>query len=286
MPGREWGGFEHNLQSLRVVDQLEERYPAYDGLNLSFETREGILKHCSPVNARKIEAVDPGGVAHRFLDHSQPSLEAQLCNLADEIAYLLNMAHAIDHMFLLIFATAVGTPSRPTSASARWEDLMPYGVGAFVMFGLGSLPAGRLGDLWGRRPMMLVFFFGMGRRPAAGRGHAERLAAGGALTLLGAFARSTTRWASRCWCRARRPGATIGINGLAGNLGIAVARWPPASWCSGGLARGLRGAGAAVHRLGCCLRGWCRPKPSRPAKRKAARPRVTLAPASWRGCWR
>jgi dGTP triphosphohydrolase len=92
-PGREWGGFEHNLQSLRVVDHLEERYPAFDGLNLSFETREGILKHCSPVNARKIEAVDPGGVAHRFLDHSQPSLEAQLCNLADEIAY---NAHDID----------------------------------------------------------------------------------------------------------------------------------------------------------------------------------------------
>ena len=92
-PGREWGGFEHNLQSLRVVDHLEERYPAWDGLNLSFETREGILKHCSLVNARKIEAVNPGGVAHRFLNHSQPSLEAQLCNLADEIAY---NAHDID----------------------------------------------------------------------------------------------------------------------------------------------------------------------------------------------
>jgi len=95
MSGQEqdWGGFEHNLQSLRVVDHLEERYPAWDGLNLCFETREGILKHCSPANARKIEAVDPGGVAHRFLDHSQPSLEAQLCNLADEIAY---NAHDID----------------------------------------------------------------------------------------------------------------------------------------------------------------------------------------------
>ena len=89
MSGKEhdWGGFEHNLQSLRVVDHLEERYPAWDGLNLCFETREGILKHCSPANARKIESIDPGGVAHRFLDHSQPSLEAQLCNLADEIAY-------------------------------------------------------------------------------------------------------------------------------------------------------------------------------------------------------
>ena len=89
----DFGGFEHNLQSLRVVDHLEERYPEFDGLNLTFETREGILKHCSPVNARKLEALDPSGVARRFLDHSQPGLEAQLCNLADEIAY---NAHDID----------------------------------------------------------------------------------------------------------------------------------------------------------------------------------------------
>ena len=87
------GGFEHNLQSLRVVDQLEERYPAFDGLNLTFETREGILKHCSRVNAEAIDAQEPGGVARRFLDRTQPSLEAQLCNLADAIAY---NAHDID----------------------------------------------------------------------------------------------------------------------------------------------------------------------------------------------
>jgi dGTPase len=92
-------GFEHNLQSLRVVDALEERYPAYNGLNLTFETREGILKHCSKANARHMEAREPGGVARRFLDapdgfHGrQPSLEAQLANLADEIAY---NAHDID----------------------------------------------------------------------------------------------------------------------------------------------------------------------------------------------
>jgi dGTPase len=90
---REHGGFEHNLQSLRVVDKLEERYPLYDGLNLTFETREGILKHCSRANAEKLEAAEPGGVARRFLDRTQPSLEAQLCNLADEIAY---NAHDID----------------------------------------------------------------------------------------------------------------------------------------------------------------------------------------------
>ena len=87
------GGFEHNLQSLRVVDELEERYPRFDGLNLTFETREGILKHCSLANARRIEASEPDGVARRFIERRQPSLEAQLCNLADEIAY---NAHDID----------------------------------------------------------------------------------------------------------------------------------------------------------------------------------------------
>ena len=87
------GGFEHNLQSLRVVDQLEHRYPDHDGLNLTFETREGILKHCSPANARLLDAAEPGGVARRFIDGTQPSLEAQLANLADEIAY---NAHDID----------------------------------------------------------------------------------------------------------------------------------------------------------------------------------------------
>ena len=90
---RAYGGFEHNLQSLRVVDHLEERYPEFDGLNLTFETREGILKHCAPLNAQALNAQEPGGVGQRFLDRSQPSLEAQLCNLADEIAY---NAHDID----------------------------------------------------------------------------------------------------------------------------------------------------------------------------------------------
>ena len=89
----EFGGFEHNLQSLRIVDQLEERYPEFDGLNLTFETREGILKHCSRRDAEALERAEPGGVGHRFLAHQQPSLEAQLCNLADEIAY---NAHDID----------------------------------------------------------------------------------------------------------------------------------------------------------------------------------------------
>ena len=76
------GGFEHNLQSLRVVDLLEERYAAFDGLNLSFETREGILKHCALNKAAQL-----GEVGARFLNDQRPSLEAQITNLADEIAY-------------------------------------------------------------------------------------------------------------------------------------------------------------------------------------------------------
>jgi dGTPase len=76
------GGFEHNLQSLRIVDYLEERYAAFDGLNLMFETRVGILKRCLPAQAEKL-----GALGRRFLENRRPSLEAQICNLADEIAY-------------------------------------------------------------------------------------------------------------------------------------------------------------------------------------------------------
>jgi len=114
----EYGGFEHNFQSLRVVDSLESRYPQFEGLNLSFETREGILKHCSASNAQylvdsELQAFNQKGLKHttndqdlqgskamdfvsvgsRFLERKQPSLEAQLCNLADEVAY---NAHDID----------------------------------------------------------------------------------------------------------------------------------------------------------------------------------------------
>jgi dGTPase len=79
---RDHGGFEHNLQSLRVVDALEQKYAEFEGLNLTFESREGILKHCSKKNAEKL-----GDVGRRFLEGKQPSLEAQITNLADEIAY-------------------------------------------------------------------------------------------------------------------------------------------------------------------------------------------------------
>ena len=78
----DYGGFEHNLQSLRVVDVLEEKYAAFNGLNLSFETREGILKHCSRPNAARL-----GALGERFLNGEQPGLEAQVANIADEIAY-------------------------------------------------------------------------------------------------------------------------------------------------------------------------------------------------------
>jgi MFS family permease len=77
------------------------------------------------------------------------------------LSLLLNAGHAIDHMLLLIFATAVGAIAIDFGF-ARWEDLMPYSVGAFFLFGIGSIASGRLGDLWGRRPMMIVFFIGIG----------------------------------------------------------------------------------------------------------------------------
>ena len=137
-------------------------------------------------------------------------------------AALLNVAHAIDHMFLLIFATAVASIAADFGV-ARWEDLMPYGVGAFAMFGIGSLPAGRLGDLWGRRRMMLVFFFGMGVSAliAALTQSAWQLAA--ALTLLGLFSAIYHPVGIPMLVqRSTRPGLTIGFNGLAGNLGVAL----------------------------------------------------------------
>src|SRR5688572_31412017 len=100
---------------------------------------------------------------------------------------MLNIAHAIDHMFLLIFATAVSSIAIEFGY-ARWEDLMPFGVGAFFLFRLGALPSGRLGDLWGRRSMMIIFFFGMGVSAllCAFVTNAWQLAA--ALALIGAFA--------------------------------------------------------------------------------------------------
>jgi len=157
-----------------------------------------------------------------MVDAVREARDTHMTTLPRTTALLLNVAHAIDHMFLLIFATAVASIASDFGV-ARWEDLMPYGVGAFAMFGLGSLPAGRLGDLWGRRRMMLLFFFGMGASAmlVAATRTAWQLA--GALTLLGVFSAIYHPVGIPMLVqRSVRPGLTIGINGLAGNLGVAL----------------------------------------------------------------
>ena len=136
---------------------------------------------------------------------------------------MLNIGHGADHMFLLIFAAAVGAIAAEFGF-ANWADLMPYGVGAFFLFGIGSLPAGRLGDLWGRRRMMIIFFFGLGGAAlvAAAAQNAWQLAI--ALGLIGAFASIYHPVGIPMLVQhARNPGAVIGVNGLAGNLGVAIA---------------------------------------------------------------
>jgi MFS family permease len=136
---------------------------------------------------------------------------------------LLNVGHALDHLFLLIFATAVSAIAQDFGVG-RWEDMMPYTVGAFVMFGLGSIPAGRLGDLWGRRQMMLVFYFGMGLSAIAVGFTQTPLQMAIALTILGIFSAIYHPVGIPMLVqKSERPGLTIGVNGLAGNLGIAMA---------------------------------------------------------------
>ena len=136
---------------------------------------------------------------------------------------LLYFAHAIDHLALLIFATAVSAIALDFGV-ARWEDLMPYATGAFVMFGVASLPAGRYGDLWGRRAMMLVFFFGMGVSLLLVALTQSPLQMAIALTLMGAFSAIYHPVGIPMLLQnAPKPGAVIGVNGLSGNLGIALA---------------------------------------------------------------
>ncbi len=197
---------------------------------------------------------------------------------ARSVALLLNVAHAFDHLFLLIFATAVAAIAADFGF-ARWEDLMPYGVGAFLMFGLGSLPAGKLGDCWGRRPMMLVFFFGMGASAllAAATQNAWQLAA--ALSLLGAFSAIYHPVGIPMLVQgAKKPGATIGINGLSGNLGIAGA-----ALATGFLVH-LAGWRAAfvVPGLACIALGllfaWLVPAEDQPPSRRKAGNAIVLAP--------
>ena len=137
-------------------------------------------------------------------------------------ALLLNVGHALDHLFLLIFATAVAAIAAEWGLS--WQDLMPYTAGAFVMFGLGALPAGRLGDLWGRRRMMIIFFAGLGASAMLVAAAKGPLSLAVALTVMGIFtAIYHPVGIPMIVQNAKNPGFTIGVNGLAGNLGIAFA---------------------------------------------------------------
>lgn len=182
---------------------------------------------------------------------------------------LLNIAHALDHLFLLIFAAAVGSIAADMGV-AQWQDLMPYGAGAFLMFGVGALPAGRLGDLWGRRSMMLVFFFGIGLAAmlAALAQTPGQLAV--CLTLLGVFASIYHPVGIPMLLeRSLNPGTTIGWNGLVGNLGVAVAAVLTGfliQWFGWRAAFVLPGVVALV--CGGVFAWVCPPELSSPARRK------------------
>lgn len=196
------------------------------------------------------------------------------------VKLLLNIGHGIDHMFLLIFATAVASIAAEFGY-ASWEDLMPYAVGAFALFGLGALPAGRLGDMWGRRVMMLIFYFGMGAAAllVALTQNAWQLAA--ALTVLGTFAAIYHPVGIPMLVQnVPNPGAVIGLNGLAGNLGIAVAalvtgflvKW--IGWRAAFIVPGLFAIGCGIVFAMAC------PKEEHaPAKGKGGRAKVVLTPA-------
>ena len=195
------------------------------------------------------------------------------------VKLLLNIGHAVDHMFLLIFATAVASVA-VEFGYASWTDLMPYSVGAFALFGLGALPAGYLGDQWGRRVMMIIFFVGMGVSAllVAATQNAWQLAA--ALTLLGAFAAIYHPVGIPMLVQGvPNPGAVIGLNGLAGNLGIAVAalvtgflvKW--IDWRAAFIVPGLIAIGCGIVFAMVC------PKEiEAPAKRKGGKAKVTLTP--------
>ncbi len=193
---------------------------------------------------------------------------------------LLNVAHGIDHMFLLIFATAVATIAAEFGY-ANWADLMPYSVGAFALFGLGALPAGRLGDLWGRRIMMIIFFIGIGVAAilVSLTQSAWQLAA--ALTLLGAFAAIYHPVGIPMLVQnVSNPGAVIGLNGLAGNLGIAIAalltgflvKW--IGWRAAFVIPGLVAIGCGI-----VFAFTCPQETEAPSKRKGGKAQVSLSPA-------
>ena len=136
---------------------------------------------------------------------------------------LLNIGHALDHMFLLIFATAVTSISKDFGLQ-RWEDLMPYSVAAFFCFGIGSLPSGRLGDLWGRRPMMIVFFIGLGVASIIVSATNSPVQLAIAMAMLGCAASIYHPVGIPLLVQGElRPGWAIGLNGFVGNLGVAAA---------------------------------------------------------------
>jgi MFS family permease len=195
------------------------------------------------------------------------------------VSALLNIGHGIDHMFLLIFATAVASIAAEFGY-ASWEDLMPYAVGAFALFGLGALPAGRLGDLWGRRVMMIIFFVGMGGAAilTALAQNAWQLAAG--LTLIGAFASIYHPVGIPMLVQnVPNPGAVIGFNGLAGNLGIAVAALVTGflvKWFGWRAAFAVPGAFAIL--CGIVFAMVCPKETEAPSKRKG-KAQVVLSPA-------
>lgn len=196
------------------------------------------------------------------------------------VSLLLNVAHGIDHMFLLIFATAVASIALEFGYT-KWEDLMPYSVGAFALFGLGALPAGRLGDLWGRRVMMIIFFFGIGGAAllTAITQNAWQLAAG--LTLIGVFAAIYHPVGIPMLVQnVSNPGAVIGVNGLAGNLGIAVAALVTGllvKWIGWRAAFIVPGIVAIV--CGIVFAITCPKETEAPSKRKGGKAKVTLSPA-------
>jgi MFS family permease len=196
------------------------------------------------------------------------------------VSLLLNFAHGIDHMFLLIFATAVGAIAADFGYST-WQDLMPYALGAFALFGIGALPAGRLGDVWGRRVMMIIFFIGIGGAAilTAMTQNAWQLAAG--LALIGVFASIYHPVGIPMLVQnVRNPGMVIGVNGLAGNLGIAVA-----ALVTGLLVKlfGWRAAFAAPGIVailcGIVFAFVCPKETEAPSKRKGGKAAVALSPA-------
>ena len=195
------------------------------------------------------------------------------------VRLLLNIGHSIDHMFLLIFATAVTTITLEFGF-ASWVDLMPYSVGAFVLFGLGSLPSGRLGDLWGRRNMMIIFFIGIGCAAilVAFTNNAWQMAA--ALALLGLFASIYHPVGIPMLVQqVSNPGLTIGINGLAGNLGIATAALITGffvKWFGWRYAFAVPGLLSIV--LGFLFMYVC-PKESQPPSKKSKKSAVSVPPA-------